>query len=172
MDSKSRNCASCTRRGRKCEKRFHSLNEWAKLEKNEDKIKADIEQAERQLEQSILAQQELSHKQSQLLSKVQRLRRQQQLFKERGSKMLDHDTTVMDVLDDEDPESVPPATPPTEQQPPASAPLFPESEFLTLSPSDVEALLANPGLHSLGDPSFSFFADSPAMPPRPREGSR
>ena len=158
MDSKSRNCASCTRNNKKCEKRFHSDKEWSDLQKAEDKINKEIHNAEVQS--------------AALFAKIVRLQKQRQFLKERGSKMLDHDSNVLDILDEEDPEDNPPATPPTEQQLNASAHNFLESEFPTLSSSDVEAWLANPGLPSLGDSSFSFFADNLAVLPRPREGSR
>jgi len=32
-NGRSRNCASCTRRGRRCERQFHSKKEWNELEK-------------------------------------------------------------------------------------------------------------------------------------------
>jgi chromosome segregation ATPase len=122
MDSKSRNCASCTRRGRKCEKRFHSAVEWAKLEKEENQIKSDLERAEIQLEKAMEAQQKL-------FAKIRRLRKQQQFLKERGSKMLDHDTNVMDVLDEEDPEGIPPSTPPEGRELNATLDNFPALGF-------------------------------------------
>jgi hypothetical protein len=47
MDSKSRNCASCTRRGRKCEKRFHSEKEWDRLKQDEEKLASELEETQR-----------------------------------------------------------------------------------------------------------------------------
>lgn len=89
MDSKSRNCSSCTRRGRKCEKRFHSDKEWDDLSRSEEQISAQLEEAENQIEL--------------LLAKVKRLRKQRKFLKERGLRMLDHDTAVMDKLNEDDP---------------------------------------------------------------------
>jgi DUF1009 family protein len=37
------------------------------------------------------------------MSKILRLQKQQKFLKERGVKILDHDTVVMDQLDEEDP---------------------------------------------------------------------
>jgi hypothetical protein len=42
MYSPNRKCAECTRRGRPCEKQFHSQAEWDKLEKAEAKLNYEI----------------------------------------------------------------------------------------------------------------------------------
>ncbi|BCR87428.1 uncharacterized protein ACHE_31415S [Aspergillus chevalieri] len=89
MESKSRNCASCTRHGRKCEKRFHSDKEWRDLNREQDRIEKEIHEAE-----------EASAK---IFAKLMRLRRQQQFLKERGGRMLEHDSNLMERLDEEDP---------------------------------------------------------------------
>ncbi|KAL2009636.1 hypothetical protein VTN00DRAFT_5443 [Thermoascus crustaceus] len=89
MDSKSRNCSSCTRRGRKCEKRFHSDKEWNDLSRSEEQINAQLEEAENQVEL--------------LMAKIKRLRKQRKFLKEYGLRMLDHDTAVMDKLNEDDP---------------------------------------------------------------------
>jgi Spy/CpxP family protein refolding chaperone len=91
MDSKNRNCAACTRRGRKCEKRFHSDSEWDKLQRDEEKIAREIEETEEQIEQ--------------LFAKMKRLRKHRKFLKDRGGRMLDHDSNVLDLLDGEDPPS-------------------------------------------------------------------
>jgi hypothetical protein len=136
MDSKSRNCASCTRRGRKCEKRFHSANEWNRLQEEEDRISRELREAESSVmssneAQALLLRQlsEIALQQSEALAKVQRLRKQQKFLKERGSKMLDHDTNVMDVLDEEDPEGIPPSTPPEGRELNATLDNFPALGF-------------------------------------------
>jgi hypothetical protein len=104
MDSKSRNCASCTRYGRKCEKRFHSDKEWDALERAESKIDAELRLAE---EKHV----ELSQQFAQTLARIVRLRKQKQFLKERGKKMLDHDTVVIDRFDEENPSEIPPSPP-------------------------------------------------------------
>lgn len=45
IDSKSQNCAECTRRGRKCVKRFHNDREWESLERDRQKVALELEQA-------------------------------------------------------------------------------------------------------------------------------
>lgn len=89
MDSKNRNCASCTRRGRKCEKRFHGDREWNELKRNEKKLQDQLSEA--------LAEQ------ARVSAKVARLFKQQQFLKDRGEKMLDHDSNVLERLDEENP---------------------------------------------------------------------
>ena len=89
MDSKNRNCASCTRRGRKCEKRFHNDREWNELKRNEKQIQAQLAEA--------LAEQ------ARISAKVARLFKQQQFLKDRGERMLDHDSNVLERLDEENP---------------------------------------------------------------------
>ena len=89
MDSKNRNCASCTRRGRKCEKRFHNDREWNELKRNEKQIQAQLAEA--------LAEQ------AQISAKVARLFKQQQFLKDCGERMLDHDSNVLERLDEENP---------------------------------------------------------------------
>ncbi|KKA16655.1 hypothetical protein T310_9734, partial [Rasamsonia emersonii CBS 393.64] len=97
MDSKSRNCAACTRRGRKCEKRFHSDKEWNDLLKAEQKIDSDLLKISEEL--------------ARLHAKQVRLLKQKRLLRERGSKMLEHDSLVMEQLDEEDPLGIPPDSP-------------------------------------------------------------
>ena len=89
MDPKNRNCAACTRRGRRCEKRFHNEREWRSICDQRDKIEREIQEAE-----------EAS---ARLFAKLLRLRKQQKFLKERHSKMLEHDSAVMARLDAEDP---------------------------------------------------------------------
>ena len=89
MDSKNRNCASCTRRGCKCEKRFHGDREWNELKRNEKKLQDQLSEA--------LAEQ------ARISAKVARLFKQQQFLKDRGEKMLDHDSNVLERLDEENP---------------------------------------------------------------------
>jgi hypothetical protein len=82
MDLKSRNYASCTRRGWKCEKQFHSTAQWESLKRDEEWINCEITKAK-----------EAS---AWLFAKLARLRKQRKFLKDRGAKMLDHDTLVMD----------------------------------------------------------------------------
>ncbi|KAH2976717.1 hypothetical protein KXW58_006457 [Aspergillus fumigatus] len=110
MDSKSRNCAECTRSGRKCEKRFHSEHEWNRVLNAQEKIKEDISQAESTLlvlnaEQSKLLARlsKISSKTTESMARIRRLRRQEEILKTKSGRMLDHDTLVMDQLDEENP---------------------------------------------------------------------
>lgn len=89
MDPKFRNCAECTRRGRKCAKTFHSETEWQKVLREQQKIDEEIALAEQQ--------------QINLMMKIIRLRKQRQFLRTRNDRMLDHDSSVMEVLDSEDP---------------------------------------------------------------------
>jgi predicted RNase H-like nuclease (RuvC/YqgF family) len=89
MDSKSRNCAACTRRGRKCEKRFHSEGEWKRLNRDRDALTAQIDETENQIEA--------------LFARLKSLKTRRKFLDSRGKKMLDHDTVVMDRLNEEDP---------------------------------------------------------------------
>jgi hypothetical protein len=91
MDNKDRNCASCTKRGRKCGNRFHSDREWTEFEKAETKTKEQLDEA--------LAEQ------VKLSARIVRLFKEQEFLRSRGKRMLDHDTLVMDRLDEEDPPS-------------------------------------------------------------------
>ena len=89
MDARNKNCAECTRRGRKCVREFHSEREWRKLDVERERIDKEIQEAE-----------EASAK---IFAKLMRLRRQQKFLKERGSKMSAHDAFLLEQLDDEDP---------------------------------------------------------------------
>jgi uncharacterized protein YdcH (DUF465 family) len=91
MDPRHRNCAECTRRGRKCAKKFHTQSEWQKVLREQQKIDDEIAQVEQQ--------------QLDLMMKIVRLRKQRQFLRTRNDRMLDHDSTVMDQLDEEDPPS-------------------------------------------------------------------
>jgi hypothetical protein len=88
MDTKNRNCAACTKRGRKCEKRFHKNREWDQLEKDEM-------ETTKQLNKALAEQAKLS-------ARIARLFKQQEFLRSKGKRMLDHDTVVMDQLDEED----------------------------------------------------------------------
>src|SRR5260370_32528827 len=88
MDTKNRNCAACTKRGRKCEKRFHKNREWDQLEKDEMETTKQLNEA--------LAEQ------ARLSARIARLFKQQEFLRSKGKRMLDHDTVVMDQLDEED----------------------------------------------------------------------
>jgi hypothetical protein len=46
IDSKSRNCSSCTRCGRKYEKHFYSENKWKRLNRDRDALTAQIDETE------------------------------------------------------------------------------------------------------------------------------
>ena len=90
-DPKYRNCAECTRRGRKCAKRFHSETEWQKVLREQQRIDEELAQAEKQ--------------QVDIMMKIIRLRKQRQFLRSRNDRMLDHDSALMEQLDAEDPPS-------------------------------------------------------------------
>lgn len=92
MDPKSRNCAECTRRGRKCVREFHSDAEWKRVLKESEAIDKRMEEIEKQ--------------QMQLTMEMLRLRKQRRLFKTRSDRMLSHDSFLMEQLDEEDPPTV------------------------------------------------------------------
>jgi hypothetical protein len=96
MASKNRNCAECTRRGRKCERKLHSDAEWDAVLRDEKKVAADLEKAQKQWL-------EYSMKMNETMAKVLRLQKQQQFLKDRSGRMLNHDSDVMAQLDEEDP---------------------------------------------------------------------
>lgn len=89
MDPRHRNCAECTRRGRKCAKKFHSQSEWQKVLREQQKIDDEIAQAEKQ--------------QLDLMMKIVRLRKMRRFLKTRNDRMLEHDSRLMEQLDEEDP---------------------------------------------------------------------
>ncbi|EEA20007.1 hypothetical protein TMatcc_010161 [Talaromyces marneffei ATCC 18224] len=89
MDDKNSKCAACTRRGRPCERRFHSEREWNKLKESEQKISRELSEA--------LSQQ------AELSAKIARLFRQQEFLKERGVNMKSHNQKVLEILDSENP---------------------------------------------------------------------
>jgi hypothetical protein len=76
MDNKNSKCAACTRRGRPCERRFHSEKEWNKLKESEQQVSRELSKA--------LSQQ------AKLSAKIARLFRQQEFLRERGVNMKDH----------------------------------------------------------------------------------
>ncbi|EED23164.1 hypothetical protein TSTA_066170 [Talaromyces stipitatus ATCC 10500] len=91
-------CAACTRRGRPCERRFHSEKEWNDLKNAEDKVKSELEEAKIKLEKAFMAQQEL-------FIKVRRLRKQKDFLKERGMSMQSHNQKMLEILDSKNPPS-------------------------------------------------------------------
>jgi hypothetical protein len=122
MDSNNRKCASCTRSGRTCEKRFHTEKEWRLLHEAEEKIVSSLADADKELDrlypEVFELQSRLSEAQKKIntvLTRHNRLRKQQKLLKERGSKMLDHDTLIIDQLDTEGLCGVPSTPCPAEQ---------------------------------------------------------
>lgn len=105
MDSKNRNCAACTRVGRKCVREFHSESEWQKLDRERDRIDREIREAEEASFQAAERSARASEALVQAFAKVARLRKQQNFLKERGSKMQVHDADLLEQLDEEDPPS-------------------------------------------------------------------
>uniref|UniRef100_A0A093UKB9 DNA repair protein RAD50 n=1 Tax=Talaromyces marneffei PM1 TaxID=1077442 RepID=A0A093UKB9_TALMA len=126
-------CAAYTRRGRPCERRFHSKKEWNDLKNAEDKVKSELEEAETELEKVFMAQQEL-------FAKVRRLRKQKDFLKERGMSMRSHNQKVLEILDSKNP--------PTDAEVAViDAEIMQEqleSHVLTATSSSLDAWLANP----------------------------
>ena len=91
MDSKYQKCAECTRRGRKCERQFHDEKEWNRLEKSRKELRDKI----RKVRESIATS----------YATLNRLERQEEYLNERGSRMLVHDSNVLERLDEENPPS-------------------------------------------------------------------
>lgn len=96
MDLKSRNCAECTRRGRKCTKRFHSDREWNSLEAQRQKLADELKTAEKRWL-------EFSQKMNKEMSTILRLRTQQEWLDKRNDRMQLHDAAVLEQLDDDNP---------------------------------------------------------------------
>ncbi|BCR86897.1 uncharacterized protein ACHE_70038S [Aspergillus chevalieri] len=91
MDSKYQKCAECTRRGRKCERQFHDEKEWNRLEKSRKELRDKI----RKVRESIATS----------YATLNRLERQEEYLNERGSRMLVHDSNMLERLDEENPPS-------------------------------------------------------------------
>lgn len=89
MADRNQKCAACTRRGRPCERRFHSDREWRILESNRQETKAEIRKTEDQIES--------------LFAKLKRLRRLEESYNERNMSMQAHNQMVLEVLDSENP---------------------------------------------------------------------
>ena len=94
--ARSKKCSACAMRGRPCERRFHSDKEWDDLQRNEERIAADLEQAQKRFL-------EYSQKMNQEMSKVLRLQKHLKFLKSRNGQMLDHDLSVSDCLNEENP---------------------------------------------------------------------
>lgn len=91
MDSRNQKCAECTRRGRRCERQFHDEKEWNRLEKSRKELRDKI----RKVRESIATS----------YATLNRLERQEEYLNERGSRMLVHDSNVLERLDEENPPS-------------------------------------------------------------------
>ena len=96
MDPRNQKCSSCTRRGQKCENRFHGDNEWRKLEQAKSDLGAQLRVA-----RAMFA--EHSRKLTESLAKIERLEKHESFLNERGVKMLNHDASVSERLDEDDP---------------------------------------------------------------------
>jgi hypothetical protein len=98
MDCRNTKCAFCTRGGIPCTRHFYSDKEWRALEQSEKDVSDQLLAAR-------AAFAEHSRKVTEVLARITRLEKQQNFLKERGSKMLAHDTSVSESLDIEDPPS-------------------------------------------------------------------
>ena len=91
MDSNSKNCVVCTQSGCQCVHEFHSESEWWWLEKSCADLKQEL----------ITVMEEQAHSST----KVAWLLKMHQYLKECHSKMSEHDSNLLSVLDEEDPPS-------------------------------------------------------------------
>ena len=89
MDAKNKNCAKCTQHGWTCCCEFHSESEWWWLDCECEKIDYEI-----------CATKEAS---ASLFTKLACLYCQHNFLDGKGSKMLEHDSFVMERMDEEDP---------------------------------------------------------------------
>ena len=96
MDPQNQKCSSCTRCGQKCENCFHGDNEWKKLEQ----VKSDLGA---QLCVACAMFAEHSWKLTDSLAKIERLEKHESFLNECGVKMLNHDASVSEQLDEDDP---------------------------------------------------------------------
>ncbi|KAJ5974027.1 hypothetical protein N7481_007313 [Penicillium waksmanii] len=94
----SKKCSTCARRGQVCERSFHTDKEWDDLQREEQKVSADLTEAQKQFLQ-------YSQKMNEAMAKILRLQKHQQFLKDRGGRMLDHDSVVSDRLNEDDPPS-------------------------------------------------------------------
>ena len=89
MEPSNKNYAEYTRRGRKYIKRFYTNKEWNKLESARNKVASQIDSTKNAIEE--------------LFTKLRRLRKHQKFLNERDRVMSAYTTTVLEVLDTEDP---------------------------------------------------------------------
>jgi hypothetical protein len=82
-----------------CERSFHTDKEWDDLQREEQKVSADLTEAQKQFLQ-------YSQKMNEAMAKILRLQKHQQFLKDRGGRMLDHDSVVSDRLNEDDPPSL------------------------------------------------------------------
>lgn len=160
MDDKSQKCRVCTRRGRTCERRFHSDHEWQCLKDAEEKVSLDIEENENEIEQIYSRLSSFQEQLAAAMAKARRLRMQQKLLKERGGNMHDHNQKVLEILESENPPS-------DSEVAAADAEIAQEQlnqRFLAAT-SDLsfEDLLANPQFFPTGELGSSV--DTPPVPP-------
>jgi hypothetical protein len=104
MSSDSSRCAECIRSGVKCDAAGPSCGDWERLQREEDRLSAEMEAAINQAQEA--------------MAKQLRLRKQQKLLKTRGAEMLRRGLKSLDELDEaeerERAEAATPASPPRE----------------------------------------------------------
>ncbi|KAJ6050561.1 uncharacterized protein N7446_010670 [Penicillium canescens] len=94
--SDSKKCSTCARRGQTCERSFHSDKEWDDLQRDEQRLAQELEEAQKLFLQH-------SQKMNEAMAKVLRLQTHQKFLKDRGGRMLNHDQAVSDRLNADDP---------------------------------------------------------------------
>lgn len=100
-------CASCTHQGCTCCQEFHTGKEWDMLKNAEVKVANDLSAVDDELEllnpefkqlQARLA--EVQNKIKSTLTHHSHLRKQQKFLKECGFKMSEHDSELLQILDE------------------------------------------------------------------------
>jgi predicted nuclease with TOPRIM domain len=114
MSSSSRRCSACIRSGRMCHRELHSDFEWDQLEKQENETNKQIDSviSERSDIQSRLAhlQSQLAIAQAELAvvdNKFDQLNKKKKVLKDRGTRLLSHDSELLAEQDLENPPNPP-----------------------------------------------------------------
>lgn len=93
VSSDSRRCSECVARNARCDCAGPSVQDWAKLQREEDRLAA----AEATAEEQAMAAHRMAEE---AISRMRRLRMQKKLLKERGSEMLRRGLATLDELDE------------------------------------------------------------------------
>jgi hypothetical protein len=114
MSSSSKRCSGCIRSGRQCVRELISDIEWDEIEQLENENEIDFAISKRADAQSRVSelQSQLAAAQSELAvidTKFVQLSKQKRLLKDRGSRLLVHDSALLAEQDSENPPNPSPA---------------------------------------------------------------